>query len=97
MAAYGWAAGHTLGLGAVSILLIALFPVRQATARTPLMPRRIPRTRGVAGGYHLAFAVGTGLIVAAFAMAFTVVRRPVRRSPAVPRNATPHVRGVRLS
>ncbi len=94
VADYGWTAGHTLGPGAVSILLVALFPVRRATARTPLMALRIPRSRGVAGGYHLAFAVGTGLIVAAFAMAFTVVRRPVRKSPAVPRNATPHARGL---
>ncbi|MBL1117039.1 MFS transporter [Streptomyces sp. 110] len=49
VADYGWAAAHTLGLGAVSILLIALFLVRQATARTPLMPLRILRSRGVAG------------------------------------------------
>ncbi|AQA10151.1 MFS transporter [Streptomyces malaysiensis] len=49
VAEYGWTAGHTLGLGTVSILLLALFLIRQATARTPLMPLRILRSRRVAG------------------------------------------------
>ncbi|MGI5148717.1 DHA2 family efflux MFS transporter permease subunit [Plantactinospora sp. CA-294935] len=31
------------------------------------------------GGFRLAFAVATGLLVAAFAVAFTVLRQPVRR------------------
>ncbi|WP_188192107.1 DHA2 family efflux MFS transporter permease subunit [Nonomuraea sp. SYSU D8015] len=46
---YGWLAGHTLGLGAVSAVLLAAFVVRQATARTPLMPLRIFRSRNVVG------------------------------------------------
>jgi predicted MFS family arabinose efflux permease len=46
---YGWIAAHTLGLGAVSLALLAAFAVRQATARTPLMPLRILRSRAVAG------------------------------------------------
>ncbi|MEV0231025.1 MFS transporter [Nonomuraea sp. NPDC050786] len=46
---YGWLAAHTLGLGAVSLLLLAGFLVRQATARTPLMPLRILRSRNVSG------------------------------------------------
>ncbi|MER6824901.1 DHA2 family efflux MFS transporter permease subunit [Streptosporangium sp. NPDC000563] len=46
---YGWLATHTLGLGAVSIALLAAFLVRQATARTPLMPLRILRSRNVSG------------------------------------------------
>ncbi|GAA3256708.1 MFS transporter [Nonomuraea helvata] len=46
---YGWLAAHTLGLGAVSIVLLAAFLVRQATARTPLMPLRILRSRNVSG------------------------------------------------
>ncbi|MFG3441006.1 MFS transporter [Nonomuraea sp. NPDC047897] len=46
---YGWAAGHTLGLGAVSLALLAAFVVRQATAKAPLMPLRILRSRNVAG------------------------------------------------
>ncbi|MEV0756655.1 DHA2 family efflux MFS transporter permease subunit [Streptosporangium sp. NPDC050280] len=46
---YGWLAARTLGLGAVSLALLAAFFVRQATARTPLMPLRILRSRNVSG------------------------------------------------
>ncbi|WP_308103494.1 MFS transporter [Actinocorallia sp. API 0066] len=46
---HGWLAAHTLGLGAVSLALIAGFVVRQATAATPLMPLRVLRNRAVAG------------------------------------------------
>ncbi|MFG2872780.1 MFS transporter [Streptomyces sp. NPDC048338] len=46
---YGAASAHTLGLGALALLLIAGFLVRQATARNPLMPLRILRSRGVSG------------------------------------------------
>ncbi|MEV4837475.1 MFS transporter [Nonomuraea sp. NPDC049486] len=46
---YGWAAAHTLGLGALSLALLAGFFVRQATARTPLMPLRVFRSRNVSG------------------------------------------------
>ncbi|WP_107485207.1 MFS transporter [Streptomyces sp. MP131-18] len=46
---HGWAAAHTLGLGALAAALLAAFTVRQTAARTPLMPLRILRSRGVAG------------------------------------------------
>ncbi|MFI0450762.1 MFS transporter [Actinomadura sp. 6N118] len=46
---HGWLAGHTLGLGALSLALLAAFIVRQATARTPLMPLRVFRSRNVSG------------------------------------------------
>jgi EmrB/QacA subfamily drug resistance transporter len=45
----GWGAGRTLALGAVAIALLAAFVAREATARTPLMPLRIFRSRQVAG------------------------------------------------
>ncbi|MFI6940860.1 DHA2 family efflux MFS transporter permease subunit [Streptomyces sp. NPDC050418] len=45
----GWAAARTLVLGAVAMLLLAAFVLRQATARTPLMPLRFLRSRQVAG------------------------------------------------
>jgi EmrB/QacA subfamily drug resistance transporter len=45
----GWGAGRTLVCGAVAIALLAAFIVREATARTPLMPLRIFRSRNVAG------------------------------------------------
>ncbi|MFZ3471651.1 MFS transporter [Streptomyces sp. 4.24] len=46
---YGWLSAHTLGLGALALALLAGFAVRQAKARTPLLPLRILRSRTVAG------------------------------------------------
>jgi EmrB/QacA subfamily drug resistance transporter len=45
---YGWGAGRTLALGAVSIALLVAFLVREGTARNPLVPLRIFRSRNVA-------------------------------------------------
>lgn len=54
----GWGSGETLGLLAGSLVLLALFIVREATARKPLMPLRIFRSRNVAGTNIIqAFAV----------------------------------------
>ncbi len=46
---YGWTDAHTLGLGTLSLVLLAGFTVRQAKARTPLVPLRIFRSRTVVG------------------------------------------------
>ncbi|WP_370414025.1 MFS transporter [Streptomyces fradiae] len=46
---YGAGSAHTLGLGALALVLLAGFLVRQATAAQPLMPLRILRSRAVAG------------------------------------------------
>jgi EmrB/QacA subfamily drug resistance transporter len=48
-AEYGWGAGRTLGLGALSLALLAAFIAREATARNPLIPLRIFRSRNVSG------------------------------------------------
>jgi hypothetical protein len=45
----GWGATTTLGLGAGSLILGALFVAREATATTPLIPLRIFRSRNVTG------------------------------------------------
>lgn len=45
----GWLATRTLGLGAVSLALLAGFFARQATAKLPLMRLGILRSRAVAG------------------------------------------------
>jgi EmrB/QacA subfamily drug resistance transporter len=45
----GWGAGRTLGLGALSLVLLAGFLAREATARSPLVPLRIFRSRNVTG------------------------------------------------
>jgi EmrB/QacA subfamily drug resistance transporter len=48
-AEYGWGSLRTLGLGAVSLALLAAFVGRQATARNPLVPLRMFRSRNVSG------------------------------------------------
>ena len=45
----GWGAPLTLALGAGSLALLAAFIAREATARTPLVPLRIFRSRNVSG------------------------------------------------
>jgi EmrB/QacA subfamily drug resistance transporter len=45
----GWGAGRTLGLGAVSLVLLAAFVAREATAANPLVPLRVFRSRVVTG------------------------------------------------
>ncbi len=45
----GWTSAQTLGLGALSLALIAAFVVRQGRIATPLMPLRLFRSRNVAG------------------------------------------------
>ena len=45
----GWTAGATLALGGLSLALLAAFVAREATARTPLIPLRIFRSRNVTG------------------------------------------------
>ncbi|WP_062345545.1 MFS transporter [Herbidospora yilanensis] len=45
----GHGAGQTLAYGGLSVALLAGFFVRQATARTPLMPLRVFRSRNVSG------------------------------------------------
>jgi EmrB/QacA subfamily drug resistance transporter len=45
----GWLAPQTLTFGAVSLVLLAGFIVRQLTARNPLMPLRILAARNIAG------------------------------------------------
>jgi predicted MFS family arabinose efflux permease len=45
----GWGAGRTLGFGALSLVLLTAFVAREATARNPLVPLRIFRSRNVTG------------------------------------------------
>jgi EmrB/QacA subfamily drug resistance transporter len=46
---YGWTSAHTLGLAAITVVLLAGFVVRQATAAAPLLPLRMFRSRNVSG------------------------------------------------
>jgi EmrB/QacA subfamily drug resistance transporter len=45
----GWGATETLGLGALAIALFGAFVAREATARTPLVPLRIFKSRNISG------------------------------------------------
>jgi EmrB/QacA subfamily drug resistance transporter len=47
-ARHGWGDERVLLLGGISIGLLLLFIVREATAKTPLMPLRVFRTRSIA-------------------------------------------------
>src|SRR4051794_15611890 len=58
---YGWGAGRTLALGAVAVALLVAFVVREATARNPLMPLRIFRSRNVSGANAVQALVVAGL------------------------------------
>jgi EmrB/QacA subfamily drug resistance transporter len=58
---YGWASLHTLGLGAVSLVLLGAFLVRQARTATPLVPLRIFRSRNVSGANVIQMLMVAGL------------------------------------
>jgi EmrB/QacA subfamily drug resistance transporter len=57
----GWGSARTLVLGAVAIALMAGFIAREATARTPLVPLRIFRSRNVAGANLIQVLMVAGL------------------------------------
>ena len=62
----GWGSLQTLGLGGVSLALLALFLARQARISNPLMPLRLFRSRNVTGA-NLVMAL---LVVGFFGMFF---------------------------
>jgi EmrB/QacA subfamily drug resistance transporter len=63
---YGWGSSHTLGFGALALVLLAAFVLREARARNPLVPLRIFRSRTVAG----ANAVQALMVAGLFGMFF---------------------------
>jgi predicted MFS family arabinose efflux permease len=58
---YGWGDGRTLGLGAGALALLAAFIAREATARNPLIPLRIFRSRNVSGANAIQALVVAGM------------------------------------
>ncbi|MBI2760294.1 MAG: DHA2 family efflux MFS transporter permease subunit [Chloroflexi bacterium] len=58
---HGWASARTLGLGALSLLLLAGFVVRQASAANPLLPLRIFRSRSVSGANLVQMLMVAGM------------------------------------
>jgi EmrB/QacA subfamily drug resistance transporter len=63
---HGWGSTGALGLGAVSLALLAAFIVREQHARSPLIPLRIFRSRNVSG----ANAIQALSVVGMFSMFF---------------------------
>jgi EmrB/QacA subfamily drug resistance transporter len=61
IAEWGWIDPRTLGLSAVSAVLLALFIRRQATIAKPLMPLRLFRSRNVAGSNALQALLVAGM------------------------------------
>ncbi|MDQ3589149.1 MAG: MFS transporter [Actinomycetota bacterium] len=58
---YGWGSGRTLGLGAVSLMLLVAFVVREARASDPLMPLGIFRSRNVSGANVIQVLLVAGM------------------------------------
>jgi EmrB/QacA subfamily drug resistance transporter len=57
----GWGSGTTLAFAAGSLVLLLLFVVREATAREPLMPLRLFRSRDTAGANAIQALVVAGM------------------------------------
>jgi EmrB/QacA subfamily drug resistance transporter len=57
----GWGSGQALALGAVSLALLVAFVAREATARNPLIPLRIFRSRNVAGANAMQALLVAGM------------------------------------
>ena len=60
-AEHGWAAARTLGFGAVALVLLGGFIVRQMTAGRPLLPLRIFRSRNISGANLIQALMVAGL------------------------------------
>jgi EmrB/QacA subfamily drug resistance transporter len=58
---YGWGSAHTLGLGAVAIVLLAGFVTRQLTAANPLLPLRVFKSRNVSGANLVQILMVAGM------------------------------------
>jgi EmrB/QacA subfamily drug resistance transporter len=61
-AGYGWGSAHTVGFGALALGLLGAFLARQATARSPLLPLRIFRSRNLSGANAVQALMVAGLL-----------------------------------
>src|SRR5262249_51813159 len=58
---FGWSSLHTLGLGAVSVALLAAFIGWEGRVRNPLMPLHIFRSRNVSGANFVQMLFVAGM------------------------------------
>jgi EmrB/QacA subfamily drug resistance transporter len=79
-AQHGWLAGQTLGLAAATVALLTAFVVRQRTARHPLMPLRLLRSRAVVGA-NLVQIFGTAGMFGMFFLGSLYLRRLLGYDP----------------
>ncbi len=77
---YGWGSAHTLILGTVAIALLAAFIVREARARTPLIPLGIFRSRAVSGANLVQMLMIAG-IFGMFFLGAVYMQRVLRYDP----------------
>jgi EmrB/QacA subfamily drug resistance transporter len=57
----GWTSGEVLGLGALSLVLLTAFVLRQARIANPLMPLRLFRSRNVTGANLVLILLVVGM------------------------------------
>jgi EmrB/QacA subfamily drug resistance transporter len=76
----GWGATETLVLGAVALGLIGLFIAREATARTPLVPLGIFRSRNITGS-NLVQILSVAGMFGMFFMGTLYLQRVLHYSP----------------
>jgi EmrB/QacA subfamily drug resistance transporter len=57
----GWTSGEVLGLGALSLVLLTAFVLRQARIPNPLMPLRLFRSRNVTGANSVLILLVVGM------------------------------------
>ncbi|HEV3095944.1 MAG TPA: MFS transporter [Candidatus Dormibacteraeota bacterium] len=60
-APYGWISPHTLGVGGVALLLLAVFVWRQRTARNPLLPLRLFASRNLSAANVIQASMMAGM------------------------------------
>jgi EmrB/QacA subfamily drug resistance transporter len=76
----GWTAGRTLVLGALALTVLVLFILREASARSPLMPLRIFASRNVSGA-NLIQVVGAAGMFGTFFLGSLYLQRVVGYDP----------------
>src|SRR5207249_6804328 len=71
---------HTIGFGALAILLLTAFVARQATASRPLLPLRVFRSRNFSGANLVQFLM-VGALLGFFFLSTLYLRRVLGLHP----------------
>ena len=87
-AEHGWGSATTLAFAAGSLVLLALFVWREATARQPLMPLRVFRSRDIVGANAIQALLVAGMF-GTFFLGSLYLQRVLRLRPAEDRPRLP--------